>query len=187
MEEAVHASERRLLRVAITGPESTGKTTLAKSLAERYNTVWVPEYARSYLEKLGRPYEEEDLVKIAEGQIASDKSLETKANRILFCDTEMLVLKIWSEYRYKRCDRRILSLLKAQRYDLYFLTAPDMPWEPDPLRENSSDRAYLFHLYKIFFAVSRLHYRILTGSQSDRTEQAVEIISRSLKLGFPHS
>lgn len=186
MEETVRTSGHRLLKVAVTGPESAGKTTLAKALAEYYGTVWVPEFARTYLEDLKRPYEEEDLVKIAEGQIALEKSLESKADKILFCDTEMLVIKIWSEYRYQKCHPRILSFLEKQRYDLYFLTAPDIPWEPDPLRENPLNRTFFFELYETSLKKLRLHYKVLAGSVSDRMEQAVEIISCSLELISPN-
>lgn len=177
MEETVQTSERRLLKVAITGPESTGKTTLAKALADYYNTVWVPEYARTYLQTLRRPYEEDDLVKIAEGQVALEKSLEGKANNILFCDTEMLVMKIWSEHRYSMCSPRILQLLETQKYDLYFLTGIDIPWEPDPLRENFCNREYFFNLYKSSLKKSGFKYNVLLGTSSKREEEAIVAIS----------
>lgn len=74
-------------KIAITGPESTGKSLLAEQLARYYNTVYVPEYAREYIDNLNKPYNFDDILKIAKAQLKNEKLLETKANKILFCDT----------------------------------------------------------------------------------------------------
>ncbi|MCD4735883.1 MAG: ATP-binding protein, partial [Bacteroidales bacterium] len=92
-----------IYRIAITGPESTGKSRLSAQLAEHFNTVWAPEYAREYLQKIQRPYTQEDLLEIAKGQKRMHEKMMKFARNILFCDTEMLVIKIWSEFKYGNC------------------------------------------------------------------------------------
>jgi NadR type nicotinamide-nucleotide adenylyltransferase len=139
---------KKIKKIVLTGPESSGKTTLAKRLAEGHNTLWVPEYAREYLENLGRPYEESDLLEIARGQVKAEAKALRKAEKLLFCDTGMLVLKVWSEVKYGGCHPFIQEQLQSGRYDLFLLCAPDIPWEPDPLRENPDDRHLLYEIYK---------------------------------------
>jgi len=87
-------------KIAITGPESTGKSELAKKLAKHYNTVWVPEFSREYIDNINRPYDYDDIIEIAKGQLNREKEAEKKANKFLFCDTELIVAKIWSEFKY---------------------------------------------------------------------------------------
>ena len=108
-------------KIAITGPESTGKSTLARKLADHYKTVWVPEYARTYIDKLKRPYEQHDLAEIAKGQIFYEKDLIQKASEYLFCDTELTVIKIWSEYKYGNIEPFLISEHNKSSYDLYLL------------------------------------------------------------------
>jgi NadR type nicotinamide-nucleotide adenylyltransferase len=139
--------KKKIIRIAVTGPESTGKTTLAKELAKKYNTVWVPEIARNYLTHLNRPYEEKDLAEIARLQRSEEEKLINKANQIIFCDTEMLVIKIWSEFKYKSVDPYILNELQNQNYDAYLLCGTDLPWEYDVLREHPGMRESLYKLY----------------------------------------
>lgn len=135
-------------RIALTGPESTGKTSLAMALAERFRTAWVREYAREYLEGLGRPYEFEDLERIARGQRLLEEQVLREANRYLFCDTDMLVMKVWSEYRFGKCAPFILDSLQSEPYDLHLLCGTDVPWEYDPLRENPGEREELYQIYR---------------------------------------
>jgi NadR type nicotinamide-nucleotide adenylyltransferase len=139
--------KKKIIRIAVTGPESTGKTTLAKELAKKYNTVWVPEIARAYLTHLNRPYEEKDLAEIARLQREEEEKLISKANQIIFCDTEMLVIKIWSEFKYKRVAPYILNELRNQKYNAYLLCGTDLPWEYDVLREHPGMRDSLYKLY----------------------------------------
>ena len=103
------------MKIILTGPESTGKSTLAKQLAEHYQVDWVAEYARTYIQSLNRLYEEADLAKIAMGQQQRISQKEMKNPPLLFCDTSFLVLKVWAEYKYGRCDEDILKLLKEQQ------------------------------------------------------------------------
>ena len=163
-------------RIAITGPESTGKSMLAAQLAAHYHTVWVPEYAREYLALLGKPYEEEDIVLIAQGQLLSEESQLKNAGHFLFCDTELLVTKIWSEVKYKRCDPWILNTVATHRYDLYLLCDIDLPWQYDPLREHPHERQYLFDLYLNELNNRMFPFAVVRGTGPDRLANAIKII-----------
>jgi NadR type nicotinamide-nucleotide adenylyltransferase len=136
------------LKITITGPESSGKTTLARQLAQTFDTRWVPEYAREYIDQLERPYRESDLLEIARGQVAREDEYAQKNQALLFCDTSLEVIKIWSEFRFQRCHPWILEQLQKRQPDLYLLCAPDLPWEYDPQRENPDDRDALFDIYR---------------------------------------
>ena len=137
-----------MVKVVITGPESSGKTKLAELLAEHYQAPWVPEYSRDYLLELDRKYREEDLLTIAQGQVAREDEFAQKRPELLLCDTSIVVLKVWSEYVYYRCHPWILQQIELRPVDLYLLCFPDVPWEPDPLRENPLDRDVLFDMYQ---------------------------------------
>lgn len=164
-------------RIAVTGPESTGKSQLAKQLAEHYNTVWVPEYARDYLQKTGGKYTKEDIVKIAQGQLKLEEKMAKKANGYLFCDTDLFVTKIWSEYKYGDCDHWILEKILMHRYDLHLLMDVDLEWETDPLRENPDDRQKLFDIYMEELAQYKYPFFIINGTGMDRVEAAIQVIS----------
>lgn len=163
-------------KIAITGPESTGKSTLAKKLAEHYDTLWVPEYARTYIDQLDRPYEQGDLNEITRGQILHEKELVSKAIKYLFCDTEMTVLKIWSEYKYGSVDPFILSEYEKSSYDLYLLLDVDLPWEYDPQRENPEQRGFFFNWFEKELKSKNLVYRIISGNTEERLANARRVI-----------
>ena len=162
--------------IAITGPESTGKSMLAEQLSAHYKTTWVPEYARKYLEEIGRPYEEDDILEIAKGQLAGEAEQLTKAAGYLFCDTEMLVTKIWSEVKYKRCHPWISEAFEQHCYDLYLLCDIDLPWQYDPLREHPDQRQFLFDLYHNELTSRKYPFRIVRGTGPARLQNAVEFI-----------
>ena len=129
-----------IIRIAIFGPESTGKTTLAKQLAEYYKTVWVPEFARDYLqEKLdsGRGVcDVDDMLPIAYGQTKLENESAAIANTYLFCDTNLMVTKVFSELYYNFCDSLLDKAARTHQYDLFFLTDIDVPWEDDGLGDS---------------------------------------------------
>ena len=114
-----------IIRIAIFGPESTGKTTLAKQLADYYQTAWVPEFARKYLqEKLdsGRGIcDAKDMLPIAYGQTKLENERAAIANTYLFCDTNLMVTKVFSELYYNFCDSLLDEAARAHQYDLFFL------------------------------------------------------------------
>ncbi|HKL03737.1 MAG TPA: ATP-binding protein [Cryomorphaceae bacterium] len=139
-----------VVKVAITGPESSGKSDLTKYLAEKFQTSFAPEYAREYLEWRDGDYEYKDLIEICEGQIANEERAIENANKIVFFDTDMLVLKIWSRYRFDSVPRNVALAFEQRQYDAVLLCKPDLPWIPDPLRESpdEEERLFLFELFK---------------------------------------
>ncbi len=164
-------------RIAITGPESTGKSELAESLAKHYHTTWVPEVSRYYLENLDREYIYDDILLIAKQQLETENNLIIKANKILFCDTELIVTKIWCEFKYSRCHPWILEQIENHKYDLYLLTNIDLPWQPDPLREHPDNRKEIFELYLKEMEKRDLPYKIISGTGKIRLLNAISIIN----------
>ncbi|HEY0272720.1 MAG TPA: ATP-binding protein [Chitinophaga sp.] len=168
-------------KVVIIGPESTGKSTLSEQLAAHFRTLWAPEYARAYLDGLQRPYEEEDLYHIAMGQLAGEDAVAAAAPRpLVFCDTDLQVVKVWSEHRYGHCDLRILEQIAQRRYDLYLLTYIDIPWEDDPQREHGDPqmRQYFYNVYRDIVIQSGLPWADIRGSFNDRLQTAVDAVNR---------
>lgn len=164
-------------KIAIVGPESTGKTTLARQLAEKYQTKWVPEYAREYLEGLNRNYVQDDLLIIAREQLRKEEQFEISANELLICDTNLVVIKVWSEYKYGSLDNWIENQVENRNYELYLLTNCDIPWEYDVFRENPDDREVLFLQYESFLKKKKLPYVVIEGSKAERLAIAIENIN----------
>lgn len=169
-------------KIVLTGPESSGKTTLAAQLAEHFGTVWVPEFSRQYLGQLGRPYVEADLLEIARGQMALEEKMAYQAKHgLLFLDTSLEVLKIWSEVVYGRCDDWVASQWKANLPDFYLLCLPDLPWEYDPLRENPHDRDLLLERYRREIRALGIPCSEVSGSGMKRFEFAANAVNDFLK------
>jgi NadR type nicotinamide-nucleotide adenylyltransferase len=165
-----------MIKIAITGPESTGKSMLAEQLADRYQTVWVPEFARIYLTKIDRPYIYDDILEIAQGQVKSAEAILLLANKVCFMDTELLVTRIWCDVKYKTCHPWIIENLKNQDFDLYLLTDVDLPWEFDALREHPDKRKYLFDLYQKELDSLGFNYRIVHGIGEERLKNAIAFV-----------
>ncbi len=168
-------------KVVIIGPESTGKTTLARKLAEHFNAPWVPEYAREYLDQLTRPYEEPDLLKIAQEQWASEQQAAENQPSWLFCDTDLRVIKIWGDYRYGRTHPWIREQIERSHCDLYLLTDIDLPWQPDPQREHPHQREELLELYLQELTESGHSFKRLQGVGQSRFTQALQAL-QALRL-----
>ncbi|MBZ0244000.1 MAG: ATP-binding protein [Bacteroidales bacterium] len=170
-----------LKRIAITGPESTGKSWLAEKLAAHYDTCWVPELARSYLATKGQDYLPRDIENIARGQMALEKSKSGEANKLLFMDTEMLVCKIWLEFVFGQQSDFIEKAVLQQDYDLYLLCDIDLDWEPDPLREHPHQREELFEKYEKWLNHYGFRYVIISGKDNKRLENAVNAVNEIVK------
>ncbi len=155
---------QKQIKVAFTGPESSGKTTLANLLAEFYTTSFISEYAREFL-KDKKDYSQEDLDTIAKKQVAL--CLES-LDPLVISDTEMAVIYIWSLEKFKIVSPTIQSLLEEQNFDHLFLCAPDIPWEKDELRENPFDRQRLFELYNDLLVKKRISFSIINGDLNTR-------------------
>ena len=165
-----------LFRVALIGPESTGKTTLCRQLAEHFHTCWVPEFAREYISTLNRPYTKEDIIYCAERQLESEEQMKSKANKILFTDTELIVCKVWLLDVFGECPEWIERKISENKYDLYLLTSLDLPFIEDPVRENPFRRQYFFDWYKAELKKRKFRYEIIEGLKEERIEKAVKFI-----------
>ncbi len=170
-------------KVVVIGPESTGKSTLSEMLARKFHTSWTPEYAREYIDQLNRPYEREDLLKIARGQLELEKKYAETAHQLLICDTDLYVIKVWSEHKYGDCDNRILQMIAEETCDLYLLTNIDMPWEEDPQREYPAPemREYFYNIYKDIVLQSGVPFVDIHGSYEQREKLAVTAVEQLLR------
>lgn len=183
-------------RIAIVGPEGTGKSELAAALAVHYHTQWVREYARQYLNSLGRDYIYDDLLQIAKGQMRTEEDTATEVGgdtnhgrtpnpkletlnlkpQTIFCDTNLTVIKIWSEFKYDKCDDWILNELKSRTYFLHLLTDIDLPWQADPQREHPHKRKELFKIYLNELKNQQVDFEIVSGIGDERLANAIRII-----------
>lgn len=172
----------QLVKVVFTGPESTGKTALAEALSNTLGIPWVPEFARYYVAHLGRPYERTDLTHIGRGQRAWEQWVAQRIPPILICDTDWTVLQIWEHYRYGKSPNGFWYWREGYGIpclaDLYFLCAPDFPWQPDPLREHPYEREELFTWYEQLLQTHAASYEILKGTLEKRLSHALRGIER---------
>jgi len=168
-------------KVCVTGPECTGKSDLSKYLSEHFKTAWVEEYARAYLNKLNHPYQQSDLTKIAHGQLRMEDEWLNESNRVMICDTNLLTIKIWSEFKYGRCDADIINRMNSRTYDLYLLCNIDLPWVADPQREHPDKREQLWSIYKNEVIKTGVPFVEISGDRSARTAKAVEAINTLLR------
>ncbi len=192
MEEYISQKKSKCLKVVLYGPESSGKTTLAIQLAQYYKTKYVPEFARQFLQNKWDLKNEicdiDDLIKIAFGQMKSENTLTDNSKKILFCDTNILVTKIWSESHYDGfCPKLIKELVKIYHYDLYILTQVDIPWIKDDLRDRPNNRNEMFDIFKAELDNKKLNYLIVNGSKNKRLKMAVKFIDSYInKLNKNH-
>ena len=167
-------------KIVIIGPESTGKSTLSADLAALFHTQWVPEFAREYLINQNGFYEEDDLLAIAKGQLALEDKTCATASDLLFCDTDLYVLKVWSEHKYGRCDGWILEQIAQRKYDLYLLTYIDVIWEDDPLREHPdlAMRAHFYNTYRDIVINSGVPWIAIRANREERLTAASQAIKK---------
>ncbi len=173
-------STGHIRRIALVGPESTGKSTLAKQLAAYFNTVWVPEVARSYIDALDRPYAQADVEQIAQQQVEAEEALAPAANTYLFCDTNLMVIKVWMQHAYGAYPLWIDERLQSSDYYLYLLTNIDLPWQWDPQREHPHMRQYFFNRYREELEKASLPYFIVEGLGENRLQNAVSKLKTSI-------
>ena len=169
-------------RILIFGPESTGKSTLAAALAAYFQEPWVPEVAREYLEKLDRPYAYEDLLQIGKQQMQLEDELARGAKNYLFCDTDLRVIRVWSQHRFGKVDPWVLGELERRTYALILLCATDLPWQADPLREHPDlkMRQQFFEIYKQLSQASGIPWSLISGDTAQRLSTGIQAVE-SLK------
>jgi NadR type nicotinamide-nucleotide adenylyltransferase len=165
-----------IIKIAIVGPESTGKSTMSAYLAEHYKTVWVPEFAREYCEKLTKPPTWQDEVNMFYGQLALEGSLLPQANKLLICDTTFITVKIWSDYTFGHSPQEVLDELPKRTYGLYLLLDIDLPWEHDPLRDFPHLREHFMEIWHTELQELKANYVVISGIGQDRYTNAVGAI-----------
>ncbi|GAA4332451.1 hypothetical protein GCM10023149_38740 [Mucilaginibacter gynuensis] len=165
-----------IIKIAIVGPESTGKSTMSAYLAEHYHTIWVPEYARGYCEKLTEPCTWQDEINMFYGQIALEEEMLSQANRILICDTTFITVKIWSDEIFGRSPQEVLDELPKHPYDLYLLLDIDMPWADDPLRNFPDMREHFMQVWHNELKALNANYQVISGLGDERYQNAVNAI-----------
>lgn len=166
------------MKITFTGPESSGKTSLSKAIADHFDAQWFPEHARAYLLDRDGKYKFGHIEQIAINQEILRESSEKSGIKIY--DTENTVLYIWSTFKYNKCADSVKSLMENQRFSHYFLCSPEgIPWEEDPLRESPNHRAELFELYIAELRKQNADFTILEGDFEERKEKAIAIIEET--------
>ena len=191
--------QKPLIKIAVIGPESTGKSTLCELLAQHYDTQWCPEFAREFLLTHGTDYTYDDLLYIAKGQLAMEDeytqslvgSSESRVNssvqdaeprtlnsKLLFVDTEMYVMKVWCEFVFGKCHRWVLDQIIERKYDLYLLCNTDLPWVKDELREypDLKTRDQLYHIYKDIMINQSTPWVDISGDHDERLQKAIKAV-----------
>jgi len=180
MEKNLRQQKTTIIKIALFGPESTGKTTLAKQLAAHYETEWVPEFARDYLQEKWEENQHicvaDDMLPIAKGQVVLENQKLAAANKYLFSDTNLLVTKVFSEMYYGFCDPVLNEAALEHEYDLFFLTDIDVPWEKDDIRDTPKGRETVFSVFKQTLIDNNKPFITLSGSKEDRLAKATAII-----------
>ncbi len=173
-------TEMNITRIVITGPESTGKTELAKDLAEKLETVWIPEYARTYVENLDHPYDFDDVIQIARQQIDQEARYAAKTgDGILIFDTWLIITKVWLDLVYGKCPDWITDHIRSSKIDLFLVCATDLPWIADPVRENGGDkREALFQIYCDEIRSFGFKYEVISGTGEARTNNALKALTK---------
>jgi NadR type nicotinamide-nucleotide adenylyltransferase len=178
MEERTDPPGGRIIRVVITGPECTGKSTLARQLAAHYHTWYIPEYARDYIANLGRPYTYEDVLHIAKMQLKEVREAANHDKGIIFIDTYLIISKVWFEVVFGHFPSWINRALKRKTIDLYLLCDTSIPWVADPVRENGGEmREKLYLRYRSELEKLECNYAVISGTGKQRLEQAIKVVN----------
>jgi NadR type nicotinamide-nucleotide adenylyltransferase len=182
-------------KIVVIGPESTGKSTLCEQLAQHYETAWCPEFAREYLLSNGTNYEFDDLLTIAKGQLSLEDEytetlernslpmLEDGGHLPLFIDTDMYVIKVWSEFVFNKCHPFVPDQILHRKYDLYLLCNTDLPWVKDELREYPDlvTRKRLYNIYKDIMINQAVPWVEIKGGYEERFQKAIEVVNALLQ------
>jgi NadR type nicotinamide-nucleotide adenylyltransferase len=169
-----------LYRVCLIGPECTGKTTIAARLAERYNTIWVPEYAREYAERVARPLIADDADPIARGQLAAEDRGAAEAHGMLILDTDLVSTYVYARHYYGAAPSWLESIVPSRLANHYLLFSPDCPFIPDPARDPVGDRLAIHDAMALTLDTLGAHYTRVGGGWEERLEHSVAAIQASV-------
>lgn len=167
------SSPKHPKKVAVIGPESTGKTVLVKKLAQFYNCNFVLEYAREYVEALKRRYTYDDILVISRKQRELERTAYKNATKLLICDSAMITSKVWSHDKFGKCDPWIENEIELESFDLFLLCRPDLQWENDPVREDAGRGEQIFETYIRYLTEYNFDFRIIEGKNAARTDAAI--------------
>jgi nicotinamide riboside kinase len=170
------------IKIAVVGPESCGKSTLAQQLTVLLEGILVPEYARYYLADKTEKYLLNDLIHIHEKQLELEQDALSRGNRYIVCDTSPLVIELWAAEVFGKIPTEISNTHQPHSYACYLLCAPDIPWVADPLRENPHDRERLFLLYQKKLDELKTPYGIVKGQGHQRLLNAYDFLKTFLQL-----
>lgn len=169
---------RQIKKIAVVGPESTGKSTITQQLAQHYHTLWVPEYARYYCAALKEPCNLQDETNMFHGQVALEESILAIAQKqLIFCDTTFLTVKIWSDEVFGETPEVVLKALPQYHYDLYLLMDIDLPWQEDPLRDFPHKREHFMQIWHTELTALNANYTVI-GGREDRLDNAIAAVDR---------
>lgn len=174
---------KELIKIAVVGPESTGKSTMAQYLAEKFQTVCVPEYSRYYCQSLNNKYTLQDEVNMFYGQVALEEALLPLAkDNILICDTTFMTVKIWSDHLFNHTPKEVTDKIQQHPYELYLLMDIDLPWQDDPLRDFPEQREHFMEIWKTELEAVGGQYRIISGEGQQRLENGLTAVNDFLTL-----
>jgi NadR type nicotinamide-nucleotide adenylyltransferase len=163
-------------KIVLTGAESTGKSTLAQALSHHYQTIWVPEIARVYIENLSNKYTYNDIENIARMQIETEKKIDP-AHQIIIFDTWLIITKVWFDFVYGKHPNWLHDEICKSKIDLFLVCDIDMPWTEDPVRENGGENRKILHkTYINELKTYNFEYRIVNGQNSERLANAIKHI-----------
>lgn len=172
---------KQFKKIAIVGPESTGKSTITQQLASHYDTLWVPEYARYYCAALTEPCNLQDEINMFHGQLALEESILAVAQKdLIFCDTTFLTVKIWSDEVFGETPEIVLNALPHHHYDLYLLMDIDLPWQEDPLRDFPHKREHFMKVWEKELTALNANYTIISGLDN-RLDNAIAAVDQFIQ------
>lgn len=176
---------KSVTKMTILGAESTGKTTLCRDLAAHFSCPWVPEYMRIYLQDKWDNTQQtctwEDLLPIAQGQIALENSLAQQAelnnDKYLFCDTSLFELMVYAHWYYGDCPNVLTKAALDHHYDLIILTEVDIPWVADDLRDSPHEREAISAFFETMLNRYQIPFKKVGGSRPDRVRAVEQIFN----------
>lgn len=174
--------QQSIQKIAVVGPESTGKSTMAMYLSKEFNTTCVPEYARYYCQHLNRSYTLQDEVNMFYGQVALEEAIISTEPKIIICDTTILTVKIWCDYLFTQTPKEVTTEITNRKYDFYLLMDIDLAWQDDPLRDFPNEREYFLEIWKKELNELGANYMLISGQGNDRLQHGLDAVKTHLRI-----